>query len=79
VKSISTVLIIPYLLFRDYYGEFQVITLNTLGGYTIILSIPCLFHGYKNLELEFNIYWDVFALHISFPTKIIQDVLFTSE
>jgi hypothetical protein len=78
VKLISKVLIIAYLSFGDFIGEFQVLTLNTLGGFTIILSSSCLFHCYTYLELDPNTYWAVISLHISFPSEIIQDILLTS-
>jgi Na+/serine symporter len=61
VNLISNVLIIVYHLLRDLFGEFQVLTCETLGGFTIYFTSSCLVNVYISLELVSNTCWVVVA------------------
>jgi hypothetical protein len=54
VNLISNVLIIVYHLLRGLFGEFQVLTCKTLGGFTIYFTSSCLVNAYTSLELVSN-------------------------
>ena len=64
VNFISKVLIVVYHLLRDLFGEFQVITCKTLGGFTIYFTTYCLVNCYTYLELISNTCWAVVAYNI---------------
>jgi hypothetical protein len=53
VNLMSNVLIIVYHLLRGLFGEFQVLTCETLGGFTIYLSSG-LINVYIYLQLVYN-------------------------
>jgi hypothetical protein len=61
VNLISKVVIIVYHLLRDLFGETQVLTCITLGGFTIYFTSYFLVNGCISLELVSNTCWVVFA------------------
>jgi hypothetical protein len=74
VNFIYNVLILVYHLLRILFGEFQVLTCKTLGGFTNYFTSYFLANAYTYLELVSNKCFVVIVYNISFQSGNIQDI-----